>query len=189
MQHPLVMFPARALFLLVAIEVVVATLPLAASHGMSGPAHGGAVPSDLISYFAGNWSGKGTFASSGKELKSEFSFVPDLENQCLVIRQKEKPPNTFQFVALWSVDSVSGLPVMLLTSNHDSGGRLFRSAGWKNGKIVFQSGPELHASFALERFTFERESTSVFHTTYEMSFDDGKTWMVGDHQTFTKLAP
>ena len=87
------------------------------------------------------------------------------------------------------MDSVSGLPVMLLTSNHDSGGRLFRSAGWKNGKIVFQSGPELHASFALERFTFERESTSVFHTTYEMSFDDGKTWMVGDHQTFTKLAP
>jgi len=182
-------FPASALLLLVAIGIVNAIPLQAVSPGAPGSAQAGSLPSDLINYFAGNWSGKGKFASSGKNLESDFSFVPDPETKSLLVRQKEKPPNTFRFTALWSVDSVSGQPVMLLVSNHDSGGRLFRSDGWKDGKIVFQSGPELHASFALERFTFERESATAFHTTYEMSFDHGKTWTVGDHQTFTKAAP
>ena len=190
MRHrAFVMFATSTLLFLGAIGIVNVMPVRAASQGNSGSAQGGSLPPGLISYFAGNWSGKGKFASSGKDLESDFSFVPDPETQSLLVRQKEKPPNTFRFVALWSIDSVSGQPVMLLVSNHDSGGRMFRSTGWNDGKIIFQSGPELHASFALERFTFERESTTVFHTTYEMSFDQGKNWTVGDHQTFTKADP
>ncbi len=146
----------------------------------------GSVSAELMNYFAGNWTGKGRFASSGKELESDLSFTPELENQALVVREKERSPNTFQFIAFWSVDSASGQPVMLLVSNHDSGARLFRSDGWHDSKIVFQSVPELHASFALERFTFERVSSTQFQGTYDMSFDNGKTWRVGDHQTFTR---
>jgi hypothetical protein len=103
-----------------------------------------------------------------------------------VVRQKERPPNTFEFVALWSMDSISEDVVMLLASNHYSGARIFRSHGWQDGTIVFQSVPELRALWALERFTFERESTTTFHATYEFSRDNGKTWQVGDRQTFTK---
>lgn len=69
----------------------------------------------------------------------------------------------------------------------DSGAQLFRSnsSGWQNGKIVFQSMPELKDTFALERFTFERQSNNSFLATYEMS-RDGKTWRIGDTQTFTR---
>lgn len=138
-----------------------------------------------MNYFNGEWAGKGKF-TTGKDIESGFSFVPDLEGQCLVVRQKEKPPNTFEFIALWSMDSVSNDVVMLLASNHSSAARIFPSHGWQDGKIVFQNVPELRALWALERFTFARESTAIFHATYEFSRDNGKTWHVGDRQTFTK---
>lgn len=140
---------------------------------------------DLVSYFTGDWAGKGRF-TSGRDLESDFSFVPQLENQCVLVHQKEKPPNTFEFSALWSVDSVSGDVVMALVGNLNTGARIFRSHGWQDGKIVFRSVPELRSYWALERFTFERESATVFHSTYEFSKDDGKTWLVGDKQTFAK---
>jgi hypothetical protein len=143
------------------------------------------LPLDIVIYCNGDWAGKGKF-TSGKDIESDFSFVPDLEGQCIVVRQRERPPNTFEFVALWSMDSISKDVVMLLASNHDSGARIFRSHGWQDGTIVFQSVTELRALWALERFTFERESTTTFHATYEFSRDNGKTWHVGDHQTFTK---
>ena len=64
------------------------------------------LPPDIVNYFNGNWAGKGKF-TSGKDIESDFSFVPDLEGQCIVVRQRERPPNTFEFVALWSMDSIS----------------------------------------------------------------------------------
>jgi len=142
-------------------------------------------PADVLEYFSGDWSGKGKF-TSGKELESDFSFAPDPESQWILVHQKEKPPQTFEFMALWSVDSVSGDLVMLMAGNQATGARLFHSHGWQEGKIVFQSVPELRSHFALERFAFERVSAAEFHSTYEMSFDDAKTWRVGDRQVFTK---
>jgi hypothetical protein len=98
------------------------------------------LPPDIVNYFNGDWAGKGKF-TSGKDIESDFSFVPDLEGQCIVVRQKERPPNTFEFVALWSMDSISKDVVMLLASNHGSDARIFRSHGWQDGTIVFQSVP------------------------------------------------
>jgi hypothetical protein len=77
---------------------------------------------------------------------------------------------------------------MLLASNHDSGARVFRSHGWHDGKIVFQSGKELRAQWGLERITLQRESATTFDATYEFSVDDGHTWQVGDHQLYTRLS-
>lgn len=151
------------------------------------PASKAAFPPDIVEYFSGEWSGKGRF-TSGRELESKFSFAPDLEKQCMVVRHEEEPPNTYKFIALWSVDSETGDQVMLLTSNHDAGARVFRSRGWQGHRLVFESAPELHAFFAIERMTFERDSPTTFHTTYEMSMDGGKTWRVGDHQSFTRNA-
>src|SRR5580700_12150508 len=94
------------------------------------------LPPDMVNYVNGEWAGKGKF-TNGKDIESDFSFVHDLEGQCIVVRQKEKPPNTFEFIALWSMDSVSEDVVMLLTSNHNSGARIFRSHGWQDGTIVF----------------------------------------------------
>lgn len=143
------------------------------------------LPHDVLAYFSGAWSGKGKFAT-GEPIASDISFVPDLDNQCLLVREKEKPPNTFQFVGVWSMDSVSG-DLVMLSAVHNSGARVFRSHGWQDGKIVFQSVPELRAQFGLERFTFERKSDATFDSTFEVSTDNGRTWRVGDRQEYTKV--
>jgi hypothetical protein len=75
---------------------------------------------------------------------------------------------------------------MLPASNHDSGTRVLRSHGWREGRLVFQSGPELRARWALERFTVERKSNVAFSATYEFSMDEGRTWRVGDRQVYTR---
>jgi hypothetical protein len=146
----------------------------------------GFLPPDLVDYFAGTWTGKGAFVQSGKELASDYSFVPDIESQCLLVHQKEHPPNDFTFVALWSVEASSGQLVMLLVSNHEHGASVLRGGGWQDGKLIFQTVPESLSVRSLERFTYLRDSATAFHTTYEWSKDGGKTWNVGDRQSFTK---
>jgi len=177
-----------SLLLLLLLPVAFPAQAQATSAAPSSPASRPTLPSDLVKYFAGTWAGKGNFASSGKPIESEISFTFEPENQCILVRDAEKPPNTFHFVAILSVDSISGETVMLMASNHDAGARVLRTGGWRDGKLVFQGVPELHAFFSLERFTFEKISSTVFHATYEMSFDGGKTWRVGDRQEFTKLS-
>lgn len=142
-------------------------------------------PPELLEYFKGDWSGVGRFTKSGKEVASDFSFAPDLENQSLVVHEKERAPNTYHFIALWSFDSATGNLMMFLAD--DSGAELFRSGSgcWQDNKIIFQSTSELKANSALVRFTFERKSNNSFLATYEMS-RDGKTWRIGDSQTFTR---
>jgi hypothetical protein len=148
----------------------------------------GALPPDLVAYFAGNWSGSGAFVRSGKPLASTYSFVPDIENQCLVVHQKEKSPNDYEFVALWSVNSDSGQLVMLLVSNHQGGASVLHGSGWQEGKLSFETAPEDPKILGRERFTFQRDSATAFHTMYEYSQDGGKTWAVGDRQSFTKTS-
>ena len=142
-------------------------------------------PSELFNYFKGDWSGAGKFAANGKDVASDFSFAPDLDNQSLVVHEKERAPNKYHFIALWSFDSATGNLMMFLAD--DSGAELFRSesGGWEDNKIVFQSASELKVNSALVRFTFERKSNDSFLATYEMS-RDGKTWRIGDTQTFTR---
>ncbi len=156
----------------------------ASSTPTAAPAKG-ALPPDMVAYFAGDWTGSGAFARSGKPLASDYSFVPDIENQCLVVHQKEKPPNDFEFVALWSVDSNTGELVMLLVSNHEHGASVLHSSGWQDGKLAFETAPA-DPKALIQRFTFYRDSATAFHTMYEWSLDGGKTWAVGDRQSFTK---
>jgi hypothetical protein len=176
-------------FLLFALTSILASAsPGSSRTGDAAPTPKGSLPPDLVSYFAGNWTGKGAFAKSGKELASDYSFVPDIENQCLVVHQKEKPPHDFEFVALWSVNANSGELVMLLVSNHEGGASVLRGSGWQEGKLAFQTVPESPSDLDLERFTFMRDSATAFHTMYEYSRDGGKTWAVGDRQSFTKTS-
>jgi hypothetical protein len=177
--------PLAGLVLFALVAALVFSSPL--SPAVASPqTPKGSLPADLVNYFAGTWTGKGAFEKSGRELASDYSFVPDLENQCLVVHQKEHPPNDFKFVALWSVDAPSGQVVMLMVSNHESGASQLRGSGWQDGKLVFQTVPEGASDLGLERFTFLRDSATSFHTTYEWSQDGGKTWSVGDRQSFTK---
>lgn len=55
------------------------------------------LPPDLATYFSGDWAGKGKF-TTGKDIESDLSFTPDLGNQCILVREKERPPNDFEFI-------------------------------------------------------------------------------------------
>lgn len=144
-------------------------------------------PTELVDYFKGEWSGAGKFTYSGKDVASDLSFASGLDNECLIVHQKERAPNTYEFIALWSFEPVTGNLVMLMTSGRNSGAQIFRtpSRAWQDGKIVFQSSTEMTGGSSLERFTFERKSDASFAVTYEMS-RDGKTWHTGDTQVFTR---
>jgi hypothetical protein len=144
------------------------------------------LPRDISSYFVGAWEGEGRFIRSGRPLHSTFTFEPIAGGEAILVRHDEKPPNAFAYGGLITMDTVAKTPVLLLASNNGGGGRIFRSAGWTDGRLVFTSGEPLRAAFALERITFVRESASAFRATYEMSFDGGQTWRVGDEQQFTR---
>lgn len=159
---------------------------LLAVAGPQAPVGDGRLPINISAYFAGSWSGTGTFAS-GKPISSDVTFEPILDGEALLMRGKERSPNRFAYVALWSVDTSSGKPVVQLTSNLGSGARLFRSDGWNGGTLVVQSVPELRSYFALERFTFDRLTERTYVATYSFSRDSGATWKVGDRQTFNKV--
>lgn len=168
--------------------VLIVSLCLSAwPQSASEPPSGKSFPPDVLAYFSGDWSGEG-IAGSGDRVQSGLRFARDLENQCLLVREKEKPPQKYQWMALWSVDSVSGDLIMQLTSNGNWGARVFRSRGWRDGKIVFQSVPEFRAAFGLERFTFERKSDTVFDTSYELSRDNGRTWLKGERDVYTRVS-
>jgi len=144
------------------------------------------LPSSISGYFAGHWSGSGTFVRTGKPVHSHYDFEPGLGGEDMVVHHREEAPATFAYDGLLSVDSRTGEIVLLMAANLKGGARLFKSNGWAKDKLVFQSAPQLKAWFALERFTFWREAPNRFRATYEMSVDDGLTWHVGDQQIFTK---
>jgi hypothetical protein len=144
------------------------------------------LPAALLSYFSGSWHGVGAFAK-GRHLESDITFTPAVDGQGLLVRGQERPPNHFKYIALWSMDTVGGQPVMLLAANLGGGARLFRSNGWHDDAIVFQTTSKLRSWFALERFTYQRKTGSIFIATYEYSTDNGISWRFGDRQTFTRV--
>jgi hypothetical protein len=144
-----------------------------------------ALPPSVSQYFAGRWNGSGTFVRSGRPVESSFEFEPRPDSESMAVRHAEKAPNSFAYDGILTVDSIRGDLLMLMASNNKGGGRLFRSAGWQNDILVFQSVPELRTAFALERITFVRQNAGSFKAIYEMS-RDGVTWSVGDEQIFVK---
>lgn len=175
------MIPAMTALLLVQASAVAvdAAIPAAAPQRP-------VLPSSLSAYFEGRWSGSGTFVHTGKAVHSHYDFEPGLGGEDMIVHYSEEAPATFAYDGLVSVDSRSGQVLLLMAGNLKGGARLFNTNGWAGDKLVFQSVPQLKAWFALERFTFSREAPNRFRATYEMSFDNGLSWHVGDEQIFTK---
>lgn len=145
-----------------------------------------ALSTEFVDYLAGDWTGSGTFTRTGKPVESTFRFQPSHDREVLIVEHAEKEPNRFAYSGVISMDSVTGKPVFLMASNNKGGARLFRSEGWQDGRLVFETDPALQAWFARERISFIRKGDRAFKATYEMSRDNGATWRTGDEQDFTK---
>jgi hypothetical protein len=147
------------------------------------------LPGDLVQFFSGEWSGVGEFAS-GKKIEADVSFTADLDNQWLIYRHADRPPNRYKALGVWGFEYSSKTFTMILNDNF-GGSRLFSSDGWRDGKIIFFKqgaiSPQKGVAPAQnqERFTFERQADQAFKMTYEVS-KDGVTWRLGDYLIFKK---
>lgn len=152
-----------------------ATVPVAAKSDVATPQK---LPSDIVDYFSGDWSGEGEFAS-GKKIEADISFHADLDNQWLAYRHTDRPPGQYKAAGMWGFQRTSHAFVMTLNDNF-GGARNFSSDGWQDGKIVFERAVDTQKR---ERFTFLREAGDRMKMSYEVSAD-GSHWKLVDHLIF-----
>jgi len=162
------------------------TAPETAPAATPAPAPRPVLPASVSDFLSGSWEGSGQFTRTGMAVSSTFRFSKVFGAEALSVDHAEIEPNSFAYVGVMSVDTLSGDIVLLLASNKGGGGRLMRSRGWIGETLAFEAAPELHAWFARERITFQKLGPDSFRTTYEMSRDAGATWRTGDVQTFQR---
>lgn len=140
------------------------------------------LPADLASFFTGDWSGRGQFAS-GRPIEADVSFRPELGGQWLQYRHTDRAPNSYKALGMWGIESASRKLVM--TVNDSSGGaRTFTSDGWNDGSVVFIrtiSAEPLRE----ERFVFKRVTDQSFHMAYEVRAGE-QPWRMIDQLTFER---
>ncbi|WP_242929310.1 hypothetical protein [Pontibacter vulgaris] len=140
---------------------------------------------ELISYFAGNWTGEGKF-SNGKPIAADLSFTPSLDSSWVEYRHIDKVPNTYKATSWWGLDAQSGEFVAYVFDNF-GGHRKFTGDGWKNGKLTLTFSQENKgANPTLQHFIYEKLSEKPFKMTFEVS-KDGTTWRMVDYLVFQKI--
>lgn len=146
------------------------------------------LPQDVVDYFSGDWSGEGEFAS-GKKIEADISFRADLDGQWLAYRHTDRPPGKYKAAGMWGFERASKAFVMTLNDSF-GGARTFSSAGWQDGKIVFDRAMDAPAEGPVavrkrERFTFSRETDDRMKMVYEVNAD-GSQWKMVDYLFFVR---
>ena len=133
----------------------------------------------------GRWRGQGRFAASGKPLSSIMTFAVTAGGKAISVEAAEEAPNTFAYGALWSIGKGGdGLIMTLVADEGDPS--LYRSKGWVGDRMIFEPDHRFGDGPGGDRFTYDRTADEGFSITYEFS-RDGRTWRVGDRQTFTRI--
>lgn len=142
------------------------------------------VPADLASFFTGEWSGRGQFAS-GRPIEADVSFHPELDGQWLQYRHTDRAPNKYKALGMWGIETASHKLVMTL---NDSSGtaRAFTSDGWAGGALTFARTVS-REPLREERFSFTRLSDNSFRMVFEVRADD-KPWRMIDQLVFERAA-
>ncbi len=143
-------------------------------------------PAEIATYFSGEWSGKGEFAT-GKQIEADVTFGLSLDGSWLQYSHKDRPPNGYYATGSWSLDHERRSLVMKLKDNSGAS-RTFSSDGWKEGRIVFVSDGSSATPSIRERFIFERTGDNTFKMIYESS-RDGQIWKLGDFIVFERSDP
>lgn len=140
------------------------------------------LPAGLASFFSGDWSGRGQFAS-GRPIEADVSFHPELDGQWLQYRHTDRAPNRYKALGMWGIESTSRKLVMTLNDSSGSA-RTFTSDGWNDGGVIFMrtiSAEPLRE----ERFVFKRLSDQSFHMAYEVRAGE-QPWRMVDQLTFER---
>jgi hypothetical protein len=143
------------------------------------------IPADIVDYYTGTWNGQGAFAS-GKPISAVIDFKPILDSCCLLESHADVAPNKYKAESIWGVDGITGQLTMDVYDNF-GGHRVFTSAGWLHGKMVFDYTTTITTGQTrFERFTYQKETSNSFIMRYETSIDN-VAWKLGDQLTFVKI--
>jgi hypothetical protein len=160
----------------------IAQTPAAAPPAQAKPQPPTPVPAALASFFNGDWSGRGQFAS-GRPIDADVSFRLELDGQWLQYRHADRAPNSYKALGMWGVDSATRKLVMTINDN-GGGARTFESGGWSDGAVTFVrtiSAEPLRE----ERFVFTRLSDNSFRMAYEVHVAP-KDWRMIDQLVFER---
>jgi hypothetical protein len=160
----------------------IARVPDAAPPAQAKPQAPVPVPPALASFFGGEWSGRGQFAS-GRPIEADVSFRLELDGQWLQYRHADRAPNSYKALGMWGVDSTTRKLVMTINDN-GGGARTFEGGGWNDGAVTFLRTISVEP-LREERFVFTRLAENRFRMAYEVHVAP-KDWRMIDELVFER---
>jgi hypothetical protein len=137
---------------------------------------------EMVAYFSGAWHCAGSF-SNGRPIAAAIAFSNSVGGAWLSSTHDDDPPGSYHALSLWGVRASGGFVAYIADSQ--GGMRRFAAAdGWKNDQTMLAR--DTTASAFSERFTYARQTPSVFKMTYEVTRDTGATWHMGDTLSCTR---
>lgn len=141
------------------------------------------LPQDQISFYSGNWSGKGEFAS-GKKIEAKMSFRLSLDSTWLVQTHTDVAPATYKAESYWGTDAPTKLPVTYIFDSFN-GHRRFETVVNGNSIILTRSAEDKQRGKYYEHFIYQKLSENSFKMTYEVS-KDNINWRMVDYLVFAR---
>lgn len=112
----------------------------------------------------GEWTCHGVFPASGKTIDSIVRFAFDLDGKVLVKHHDDtSAPALYHALEAWGFDAKSQRYNATILDSF-GGARLFSSAGWAGGRLVWNSAPEVKPA---QRFTYVREGHDGLRIDWE----------------------
>jgi hypothetical protein len=128
-----------------------------------------------FSDLTGRWTCHGVFPASGKTIDSAIRFDLDLQGKALIKHHDDtSPPAIYHALEAWGYDAKNGRYNAAILDSF-GGARLFSSDGWKDGRLVWRSAPEVKPA---QRFTYIRQPGKGLRIDWEVEREGG--FVVGD---------
>jgi hypothetical protein len=137
----------------------------------------------LFEFLEGTWQCKGAFAD-GTQLQSGLEFTSIMDGRALLYEHRDRPPNTYQSTAIWTVEASSQTLTSLATVTVGKDSTMatplvFVGKQWTDRSMIL-TADTLHAPpFKPNRFIYKKLDEDSFKMTWQVKQKD--EWMMGDY--------
>lgn len=132
----------------------------------------------------GEWTCHGVFPASGKTIESTLHFERDLAGKALLKHHDDtSPPAMYHAVEAWGYDAKASRYNATILDNF-GGARIFSSEGWRDGRLIWTSAPEVKPA---QRFSYIRVTPERLRIDWEV--ERNGNMVVGDTLNCERRAP
>ncbi|TBR40433.1 MULTISPECIES: hypothetical protein [Dyella] len=143
--------------------------------GSSALAVAGEQPFRDFANLSGQWTCHGVFPASGKTIDSVIRFESDLSGQAMVKHHDDTSPSSnYHALEAWGYDAKAARYNAVIMDNF-GGARIFGSEGWRDGRLVWTSAPEVKPA---QRFVYVRMPENRLRVDWEI--ERGGKMVIGD---------